>query len=161
MDIEVLRSRLHYDPDTGALTWKQHFFAYKVGQEAFTTVDKNGYHKGNIRIAGVKKHVRKSRVCFAIHAGYWPETVDHINGIKTDDRWGNLRDATTTEQNRNRRIKRGGVYWHKQHNKWIAHIQINSKTIHLGYFEDKDAAFAARKLAEQQHGFHPNHGRPS
>jgi hypothetical protein len=39
-----------------------------------------------------------------------------------------------------------------------AHIAVNKKSIHLGSFETVEAAVAARKQAQMNLGFHPNHG---
>jgi len=52
-----------------------------------------------------------------------------------------------------------GVYWHKGCGKWYACIHVNYKNKHLGYFVNKEDAIAARKQAEFEYGFHPNHGQ--
>ena len=41
----------------------------------------------------------------------------------------------------------------------IDFYKIPGKQIHLGYFDDKKDAIAARKAAEVKYGFHKNHGR--
>jgi hypothetical protein len=40
-----------------------------------------------------------------------------------------------------------GVSWHKLHNKWIAQISVDNKSIHLGYFNDPEQAYAAYRNA--------------
>jgi len=42
-----------------------------------------------------------------------------------------------------------GVSWSKEKKKWRAAIYVNSKQKHVGYFDDFNAAVAARKEAEQ------------
>ncbi|EEK8036643.1 hypothetical protein G3156_004469 [Salmonella enterica subsp. enterica serovar Montevideo] len=41
---------------------------------------------------------------------------------------------------------------------WNAQITVNYQTKHLGYFESKEDAITARKMAEKEFGFHHNHG---
>jgi HNH endonuclease/AP2 domain len=91
--------------------------------------------------------------------------IDHINGDRDDNRWINLRQVTASVNMKNlplpRTNKSGtpGVIWHKRDEKWQASIKVDRRTVHLGYFESKQDAIAARKVAERQYGFHPNHGR--
>lgn len=98
--------------------------------------------------------------------GSWPkEQIDHINHVRSDNRWINLREATNQENCKNRSIsirnKSGvvGVRWTKGKTKWAAYIHVNSKDKYLGFFFDKFEAICARKSAENKHGFHANHGR--
>jgi len=88
--------------------------------------------------------------------GELPELeIDHINRIRDDNCWTNLRTATRIQNSRNMgkspRNKSGttGVYWSKYHQKWTA--QILKK--HLGFFTDKDEAIKVRKAAELKYGF--------
>jgi hypothetical protein len=72
--------------------------------------------------------------------------VDHINRDSLDNRRCNLRLCTPAENVRNSKIPTTntsgykGVTWYRRGRKWHAHIQINGKTIHLGYYNDKLAA---------------------
>lgn len=78
-----------------------------------------------------------------------PLRVDHINGDTLDNRRSNLRLATAMQNSRNRKINSNnssglkGVHWHKGHRKWGAKIGVNWKQIGLGYFDTKEAAYAA------------------
>ena len=86
--------------------------------------------------------------------------TDHINHNSVDNRKANLRPATQTQNNRNRRkfavpskSKYKGVYWKKHIKKWVAQIGVNRKVIHLGCFEkEKDAAKAYDEGAKKYHG---------
>jgi len=101
------------------------------------------------------------RVAIAIVSGEWPNgEVDHINGIRHDNRLCNLRVVTKCENLRNKGKYRSntsgrvGVHWHKQHRKWSA--VIAGRTI--GVFKNIEDAIAARELAEKECNYHENHG---
>lgn len=75
--------------------------------------------------------------------------VDHINGSGLDNRRTNLRLATTSQNNRNRRPMPGytspykGVHWLASRNRWRARLGHK----HLGYFEDEQEAARAYDTA--------------
>ena len=81
--------------------------------------------------------------------------IDHINGIRSDNRKSNLRIVNRTENNMNRKIQRNntsgctGVYWSDYRNRWVACIELFGKHIHLGVFKKYDDAVKARKNAEE------------
>jgi hypothetical protein len=91
--------------------------------------------------------------------------TDHINGNALDNRRGNLRVVTKTQNMWNRRAndngtsKHKGVSWHKQHRKWIAAIQVNKRRFHIGLFDTEEgaamayAARAAREFGQYNRGF--------
>jgi hypothetical protein len=84
---------------------------------------------------------------------------EHRNMDSLDNRDENLRIATVSQNNCNRRAQRNnksgfkGVSWCNRDKKWIAHISISGKQIHLGMFDNPELAFAAYCAAAQQlHG---------
>jgi hypothetical protein len=84
------------------------------------------------------------------------ESIDHINGIKTDNRKENLRPCTHAQnsmnKHSNKRNKSGfkGVHWDRDHRKWRASIGYKRKSIKLGYFNDiLDAARAYNAKAKE------------
>ena len=176
---EILNKILRYNPKTGELFWRKRDISFfregkktalhacnawnskNADKPAMTAYDGHGYRQG--RIFGVSYQAH--RVAWAINNGKWPpEFIDHINGIKDDNRILNLRLASFTDNNRNmrksRRNKSGcvGVFLHKPSGKWIASIGHNARSVHLGYFENFDEAVYARKSAEVKYGYHKNHG---
>ena len=125
-----------------------------------------GYKVG--AISGFKNIYRTHIVIWAMHNGRWPldgMEVDHINHNKTDNRIENLREASRVDQNRNQSLHKtntsghAGVSYRKDKLKWRAFINENNKQIGLGHFDTKEEAIAARKKAEIEMGFHPNHGK--
>lgn len=166
---------LELDVPSGKLFWKERPFfmfpnaqtasnwnAEHAGKEAFTAKSSDGYLRGSI----LSKKVMGHRVVWAMLYGSWPAMqLDHINGVRDDNRPANLREVSNLENSRNSSISdrnssgTRGVYFDKRRSKWIAQIGVNYKTVHLGSFDDLDDAVACRKMAESQHGFHRNHGR--
>jgi hypothetical protein len=110
--------------------------------------------------------MRAHQVIWAMYHGEWAEsTIDHINGIRDDNRIVNLRLADGQINGRNRGISKAntsgcvGVYWCKQTDQWCAQIKADYMHKNLGRFHSFEEAVAARHAAEKLYGFHPNHGK--
>jgi hypothetical protein len=84
-------------------------------------------------------------------------TPDHANGNGLDNQKNNLRPATLSEQNANRRIRINntsgiiGVYWSEPNNKWRAQVRIRGIKTHLGYFSSKEEAKNVRDAAVKEY----------
>lgn len=83
--------------------------------------------------------------------------VDHTDRNTLDNRRCNLRICTISQNNMNRKKSSNnssgykGVYWNKIASKWRSHITINKKSIHLGYFHNKEEAHAAYCAASKKY----------
>lgn len=100
---------------------------------------------------------RVHRLVFLYHHGYMPIQVDHIDGNRINNKIENLRAATSSQNNQNRKATSSsgikGVVWHKQSKKWIASICVNRKSVHLGSFISiEEAALVANKARQSAHG---------
>jgi hypothetical protein len=142
---ERLKELLSYDPETGIFTWKVTRGWVKAGDEA-GSVFNNDY----VRIGIDEKFYKRSRLAWFYVHGVWPkELIDHKNGVKSDDRLSNLREATKAENNRNaQRFKKNatglrGVHWRKNIGRWEARIRNGNGNIYLGYFQTKEEAHKA------------------
>ena len=175
MDIALLQALLSYNSETGSLTWKHRvatlfpsvraanaWNARYAGQPAFTTDGPTGYKTGHI----FRKTYMAHRVAWAVSNGVWPDhEIDHISGVRWDNRLVNLRDATRAQQQRNVKQRRDnttgakGVDFKTCIGKWRARINHGGRRIHLGAFVSLGEAIAARKAAERECGYHANHGR--
>ena len=157
-----LKELLHYDPDTGFFIRKTKATCSAEIGSIVGSPDSYGYIAVNVKGCVYRAH----RLAWFYVYGVWPtEQIDHINHVRDDNRWINLREATHRENQRNRKISKNntsgvcGVCWHKTQMKWFTKIKINSKYIHLGVFTDKFEAICARLSANNKYGFHENHGR--
>lgn len=172
---EYLHSILRYDPETGELFWKERpmglFGSLRehnrwngryAGTRALNTRGTmDGYLSGRIKRSTCKAH----RIIWALMTGADPlGFVDHINGVRTDNRWANLRAVTRFQNAQNvprMRSNKSGVMGVRlaPYLRWQAYIRFEGKQRHLGYFDTFDDAVAARLKAEMDLGFHRNHGR--
>ena len=91
--------------------------------------------------------------------------VDHINGIKIDNRRSNLRIVSHSENMKNSKKRKDnksgykGVSWSSMLNKWVAFISVEGKTKNLGMFLDKESAYKAYcDAALKYHGEFANLG---
>ena len=85
-----IEEQVSYDPDTGIFTWIVAKSKIVKGSRAGGLTEK-GYRK--IKINGKKYFEHRLAVYFM--TGSWPEDeVDHINHVKDDNRWENLRPCT-------------------------------------------------------------------
>ena len=156
---ELLDERFIIDPKTGIILNRiKTAQRTKVGEEA-GSLRPDGYRR--IKINGRLYYT--SRIIWFFVQGEWPDCIDHVNHLKTDNRIVNLRNVTHAENHRNRSKRSdntsgvAGVHWHKATSKWQSLIQVNSKQIHLGYFSNIADAITARAAAKVEFGFHQNH----
>ncbi|MDD4321610.1 MAG: HNH endonuclease [Acidaminococcaceae bacterium] len=80
--------------------------------------------------------------------------VDHIDGNGLNNCKSNLRIVNNRQNQQNQRKKKGSGYtgagWDKKLNKWRAHIRINGKLKHLGYYNDELGAHNAYLTALEE-----------
>ena len=96
--------------------------------------------QGYIQIGIGKKIYPSHRLIMQAFVGDSDKEVDHINRIKTDNRFENLRYVTPNENNWNRDYVDNAKGCYPFRNKWIARISIDNKHIHLGVFEKEQDA---------------------
>lgn len=155
---EELKLLVTYDPDTGKFCR----LTFKKGHD-FIHINDAGYIIG---VLNGKKY-RAHHLAWLYVNGVFPTVIDHINGIRTDNRISNLREVSNLENCMNKCVstrsttKVNGVSFMKTKNKYRAYITLGSTQIHLGVFSDIESATEARRLADIKYGFHENHGRPN
>lgn len=157
-EYQGLSEVLGYDEETGLLYWKQTVARnVKVGSTA-GSLRSDGYLIVRYKGGRYPAH----RLAFFLKTGQWPEAeIDHINGVKSDNRWINLREATRSQNMQNRSALSNnttgykGVY--QQGKKWRASICSNGIPVTLGTFPTRESAYAAYTAAASKlHGSFAN-----
>lgn len=158
---ELIREYMHYDPETGHFTWIKNTGNKNLIGDRAGVLDARGY----IAISFFNYKTTAHRLAFLYMEGAFPpEFVDHINHIKHDNRWSNLRKVSKRQNEMNRGVQANnmsgftGVTWHSGTKKWRATIQVNGKQVSLGLWKDKEEANEARQAYARKVGYHTNHG---
>lgn len=136
-----------YDESSpSCLKWAISTGKVKVGDNV-GALENNSYW--GLRFKG--KNYRAHRLVWEIHYGPIPvgKQIDHINGVKSDNRIDNLRLATKSQNQQNKKISilntcgLKGVRSKNNGRYWISRIKLNASSIHIGTFENKYLAYAA------------------
>jgi hypothetical protein len=146
---ERLKELLYYHPESGDFVWLvQPSQGTKAGTQA-GCFRRDGY----ICITIGRKRLAAHRLAVLYMTGFWPtEEVDHGDGVKHHNWWGNLREATHSQNQFNRgaysnsssKIK--NVRWYPNYGKYVVDVRANKKQYHVGYFDTVEEAIAARDV---------------
>ena len=141
---EGLTSRLFYDQTYGVFSWVKACRGIKVTDKV-GVISVHGYHVIMIN----KRNYFAHRLAWLYVYGELPKKfIDHINGVKTDNRIANLREVNKSENGQNIKSARSdstsgllGAYRHGKN--WRSQIQLNGKVHRLGMFKTADLAHEA------------------
>lgn len=158
-----------YDPETGVVTWiKRGTRQSRIGAEVGWVTRSKNHKREYLKVSFRGEEFLLHRVIMGIITGVMPayphDEVDHENGNGLDNRQCNLRLVTKGVNMKNKRRYKNnvsgycGVAFRASRDSWRARINVNGKEIHLGYFENEQAAINARKAAELRFNYHENHG---
>lgn len=159
LPIDYLNECLTYNSETGILTWKtrpeSHFSSPSVarrfnnlyaGKPAGGRVA-NGYLMLPFKDETGKRCLFYAhRIAFAMHHGRFPQAeLDHINGVKTDNRATNLREAVRLQNAANTIFNVQNQRGAKRHKdgRWSAQISYRNQNIYLGLYSTEAEAHAA------------------
>lgn len=145
----------------GELFWKiKHSRNILIGKKVGSKT-KRGYFQ--LRID--KKFYLIHRVIFLMHYGHLPEYLDHIDGNPSNNKIENLRAATLTQNQYNKKLNKNnssgikGVSWKITLKKWEVRIQIKKIPKIIGYFDDLElAGLVVQEARNKYHGEFANHG---
>lgn len=166
-------ARIAYDPQTGCLTWKRRplsdfldatdqarWNSRFAGKPAGCVSSESGY-----RLVRLNDRLwRGHQIAWAIAYGEWPVAqIDHINGVRWDNRLANLRQASHAQNVRNQPMRANNTTGFKgvsrKRCKFRATITAGGKQINLGSYDSPERAFEAYKAAAfQLHGEFANVG---
>lgn len=159
MTYDDLHSMFAYSKRTGRLTWR---VAHR-GRGGFTVV---GADVGFVGDAGYRRTTLSGRdylihrIIWCMVTGSWPDfALDHRNGIRTDNRWTNLREAPGSINQENRRAAHHnttsrliGAWPASCGGKWRSAIKYDGSVHFLGYFPTAmDAHLAYLKAKRKFH----------
>jgi hypothetical protein len=151
---ERLRELLHYAPETGAFTWRARSRnGVQVGAVAGC-----GHGEGYWFIGIDGRRYFAHRLAWLYVHGAWPTAdIDHINGVRNDNRIVNLRDVTRSVNLQNQRRAPNhnkssgllGASFNARKLKWKSTIGVGGKPRHLGFFATAQEAHAAYVAAKR------------
>lgn len=141
--LDQLASRFSYTPETGELVWKYCPTKPKLVGSVAGSLHRSGYLNVNIGQRSYRVH----RIIWLIVYGRWPvDFIDHINGIKTDNRLVNLREVSHSENMQNQRAAHKNNFHGslgvtlRPNGKWQARITTRGVRVSLGCFCSKQEA---------------------
>lgn len=152
--IDRLKELLSYDEASGQLAWLvPRGVNVKAGDVAGTD------HQGYVRVKVDGRLLLAHRIAWALSYGCWPdEEIDHIDGVKSNNRITNLRLVSREANMQNQRVAPAsnrscgliGATWLKRIGRWGSQICVAGRKRHLGVFDTAEAAHAAYVEAKRQ-----------
>lgn len=156
--LEDLKRQMHYDPETGKLTW----LISKKGVTQGRQVSPRPTNDGYLQCVFNGKHYYQHVLIWFYQTGEWPkDCIDHINRERADNRWGNLREATQTQNlyNSTGALNKTG-YKNITETKWgwVVTTRVNKKATNFGTYKTLDEAVeVAKRVRQDVHGEFANH----
>ena len=150
-ELQRLRDVFDYNPQTGVFTWLVSTSKKMKAGSTAGCLNAIGY----VFLCLDSRRYLAHRVAWFYMTGEVPAgLIDHVNGQKADNRWSNLRQATPSQNQQNkpgyRPGKLKGVIETKS-GRFVASIRSKGMSIHLGTFDDQEAAHAAYCAASAVH----------
>lgn len=147
---ERVRELMNYDPITGSLTWRVSFPSAPAGR--IVGHRNQGYLR--CKIDG-RKYVVHRIVWLYVYGCFPSKMVDHINGIRDDNRITNLRSVDAAQNQWNRGVAKNntsGIHGviYRPRPPWCARITVHGKRIIIGWFNTREEAMVAFEKARAE-----------
>lgn len=158
--LSLARELFAYDPETGVVVFAKRRRANAEQGKRVGHVNVHGYREVKIQLSGRKYSVGEHRLIWFLVNGEWPpHQIDHVNGVRDDNRWANLRLATKAQNQANTGRYRNntsgfrGVSKSPQAGRWRASIKVAGRSRTIGHYDTKeDAAQAYLRAAREAFG---------
>lgn len=151
LSADELRDAVSYDPRTGIFRWRINR-SKRARSGALCGTPNNGY----VSICIDRVIYRAHRLAWLYVYGDWPKLdIDHINGLRSDNRIANLRDVSPRVNSENTRVARSKSATKKLgcfpcKGKFEACIRVRGKLTWLGHFETAEAGHQAYLKAKRE-----------
>jgi len=151
IDLNEIRKVLKYDPETGHL----HRTFSRTNTRWIGAIAGCRSSHGYTIVRFRKMKLAGHRVAFALGHGRWPiGEIDHINGIRSDNRLVNLREANRSQQTANTKVKSTSKLGVKgvrpMRDKFQARIHRGGRQVSLGVFNTIEEAVDAYRIAAEE-----------
>ena len=158
---ERLKEVLHYCQNTGVFIRRITIGRWNAGEIAGSLND-----QGYWLIVVDGRRYRAHHLAWLYVHGEWPDiSIDHINRLTADNRIENLRIATLSENQQNRKVPKNnrsgflGASFNKAKGKWLAQISSAGRHYFLGWYDSASDAGQSYELAKHAlHKFNPQVG---
>ena len=132
---------IDYNELTGRAKWKFRVSPSANKDDLVGSKHKNGY----IKFLYKRKTYLLHRVLFFISTGLQPQEIDHVNGVKSDNRSSNLRGASRRQNEYNKPVSKESKTGVKgvslnDSGTYRARVRVNGKRVTLGSFLTIDKA---------------------
>lgn len=151
VSVDRLRALFVYDPETGIVSRRIAHFGRPAGA-VVGTLNRGGY----LVVSVDRKLLYLHRIALALTTGAWPlAEIDHIDGLKSNNRWANLRDVDRSTNCQNRRgadrdSGTGLLGAFVAGEKFESKIRVRGAMHRLGTFDTAEEAHAAYIAAKRE-----------
>jgi len=144
LTLSTLRASIDYDAETGVFTRN----GCPIGRV---------YRRGYIMVQLLGETYLAHRLAwFYVHGEHPTRNIDHINGVKSDNRIVNLRECNQSENQQNRRLSSVRGCYKRRNGRWTAQIMIGYRSKKLGTYDTEQQAREAYLAAKlKMHTFAP------
>ena len=143
-----------YNPEEGIITNRHGRPVGTLTAKGYLNINAVVAYKGTKVTCSIRAH----QLAWVLTTGEYSDQIDHKDRNKLNNKWTNLREATTIINNNNRKVfdksKSGvtGVIWQSQRKLWQAYIIVSNRNIHLGFIPSLFEAVCLRKSGELKYG---------